>query len=400
MNELKSLEHATLKVPYEVFNKRYRNAQRVMDVEARAVGAVAGELDGAARAPTPTPTPTPAAGEITELLGGMVEKLTAMKRKASESINEELQAALVCKKRLEHLKEQAVTLTEPSTPQVRTSTTQWRRIRLERMLVDYFLRSGYYDAAAKLADARDLRSLTNVDIYCAAAEVEAELRARRTARVLQWCADNKSKLRKLNSTIEFKIRLQEFIELVRADRRLEAVKYAKKHLSQYEDGQLEDIQHCMGMLAFPNDTEVEPYASLLARGRWAALERQFRAEHARLLHPAPLPALPVALQLGLHALNTPQCYNAATQVAACPACAAPLNQLARTLPHAHVSHSRLVCRLSRAPLNEHNQPMALPNGQVYGEQALKEMMNEHGSIVCPKTNEVFCMKRVEKVYVM
>ncbi|KAI8423275.1 hypothetical protein MSG28_014301 [Choristoneura fumiferana] len=186
MNELKSLEHATLK--------------RVMDVEARAVGAVAGELDGAARAPTPTPTPTPAAGEITELLGGM-------------SINEELQAALVCKKRLEHLKEQAVTLTEPSTPQVR-------------------------------------------------------------------------------------------------------------------------------------------------------------------------------------------CYNAATQVAACPACAAPLNQLARTLPHAHVSHSRLVCRLSRAPLNEHNQPMALPNGQVYGEQALKEMMNEHGSIVCPKTNEVFCMKRVEKVYVM
>lgn len=50
--------------------------------------------------------------------------------------------------------------------------------------------------------------LSAADIYCAAAEVEAELRARRTARVLQWCADNKSKLRKLNSTIEFKIRLQ------------------------------------------------------------------------------------------------------------------------------------------------------------------------------------------------
>lgn len=50
-----------------MFNKRYRNAQRVMDVEARAVGAAAGELEGAARAPAPAST-----GEITDLLGGMV----------------------------------------------------------------------------------------------------------------------------------------------------------------------------------------------------------------------------------------------------------------------------------------------------------------------------------------
>ncbi|KAI8423274.1 hypothetical protein MSG28_014301 [Choristoneura fumiferana] len=280
MNELKSLEHATLK--------------RVMDVEARAVGAVAGELDGAARAPTPTPTPTPAAGEITELLGGM-------------SINEELQAALVCKKRLEHLKEQAVTLTEPSTPQVR-----------------------------------------------------------------------------------------EFIELVRADRRLEAVKYAKKHLSQYEDGH--------GARA-PAAPRAAARAARRAPAGAACAQHAISltcARHTRNLH-TQQPAISLTRALHLRhtrTQHTSRCYNAATQVAACPACAAPLNQLARTLPHAHVSHSRLVCRLSRAPLNEHNQPMALPNGQVYGEQALKEMMNEHGSIVCPKTNEVFCMKRVEKVYVM
>lgn len=42
-----------------------------------------------------------------------------MKRKASEAIAEEVQAAYVCKKRLEHLKEQAAALSEPSTPQVK-----------------------------------------------------------------------------------------------------------------------------------------------------------------------------------------------------------------------------------------------------------------------------------------
>ncbi|XP_061380029.1 E3 ubiquitin-protein transferase MAEA [Danaus plexippus] len=393
MNEIKSLEHATLKVPYEIFNKRYRNAQRVLDVEARQVATSVSDLDA-------TTKKGATVGEIDSLLGGMVEKLTTMKRKASEAITEEVQAAFVCKKRLEHLKEQAESLSDTSAPQAKTQINQWRKVRLDRMLVDYFLRNGYYESANKLADARELRDLTNVDIYAAASEVEYELSLRRTARCLQWCADNRSKLRKLNSTMEFKIRIQEFIELVREDRRLEAVRYAKKHFSTFEEGQLEDIQHCMGMLAFPKDTEVEPYQSLLGSWRWDALVAQFRWEHARLLHPARLPALPVALQLGLAALNTPQCYKDSTKVSTCPACAAPLNALARTLPHAHVSHSRLVCRLSRLPLNEHNQPMVLPNGQVYGEKALKEMMKEHGSIICPKTKEVFCMKRVEKVYVM
>ncbi|XP_026322860.1 E3 ubiquitin-protein transferase MAEA isoform X2 [Hyposmocoma kahamanoa] len=391
MNELKSLEHATLKVPYEIFNKRYRNAQRVLDIEARQVGNSLSEVDAASKKPV-------TAGEMDALLGGMVEKLTTMKRKASEAITEEVQAAGVCKKRLDHLKEQAQALTEPNSPQ--TTMNQWRKVRLDRMLVEYFLRNGYYNSANKLADAHGLRDLTNVDIYMPAAEVEAELLGRRTARCLQWCADNRSKLRKLNSTMEFKIRIQEFIELVREDRRLEAVRYAKKHFSTYEDGQLQDIQHCMGMLAFPKDTDVEPYKSLLDSARWTALVEQFRWEAARLLHPARMPALPAALQLGLQALNTPQCYNESTKVSACPACAPPLNSLAKTLPHAHCSHSRLVCRISRRPLDEHNQPMVLPNGQVYGEKALREMVKEHGTIICPKTKETFCMKRVEKVYVM
>ncbi|KAM3957992.1 E3 ubiquitin-protein transferase Katazuke [Aphomia sociella] len=393
MNELKSLEHATLKVPYEVFNKRYRNAQRVLDVEARQVGSAGYDLDNATKKPSVT------TGEIDTLLGGMVEKLTTMKRKASEAINEELQAAMVCKKRLEHLKEQAQAITEPSTPQVRTTLNQWRKVRLDRMLVDYFLRNGYYDSANKLADARSLRDLTNVDIYAAAAEVETELRQQRTARCLQWCSDNKSKLRKLNSNMEFKIRIQEFIELVREDKRLEAVRYAKKHFSSFEDGQLQDIQHCMGMLAFPKDTEVEPYRSLLSLCRWEALIRQFRWEHARLLHPQRLPALPITLQLGLAALNTPQCCSVRGRASGCPACQPPLHALARALPHAHCSHSRLLCRVTKLPLNEHNPPMVLPNGQVYGEKAINEMV-KLGSIVCPKTKEVFPIKSVEKVYVM
>lgn len=41
-----------------------------------------------------------------------------------------------------------------------------------------------------------------------AREVEQDLFNRDTGRCLQWCADNKSKLRKLKSSMEFKLRVQ------------------------------------------------------------------------------------------------------------------------------------------------------------------------------------------------
>lgn len=49
-------------------------------------------------------------------------------------------------------------------------------------------------------------------------------------------------------------------------------------------------------------------------------------------------------------------------------CQDSFNELAQPLPFAHCSQSRLVCAISGLPLNEHNLPMMLPNGYVYGEQ--------------------------------
>lgn len=99
-----------------------------------------------------------------------------------------------------------------------------------------------------------------------------------------------------------------------------------------------------------------------------------------------------------------------------------------------VFHSR---RVTGAPLNEHNVPMMLPNGQIFGqkviypsfvalmcfntrrrrfksvinmllflfrfrryEQALSQISKENGIIVCPKTNDLFVQPKIEKVYVM
>lgn len=104
-------------------------------------------------------------------------------------------------------------------------------------------------------------------------EVEKSLANHETSRCIGWCHDNRSKLRKLGSTMEFNLRVQEFIELVRADRRLDAVKHARKCFANYDDYQLQEIQCCMGQLAFPANLYLSPYKDLLDEKRYVVLLR-------------------------------------------------------------------------------------------------------------------------------
>ena len=63
-----------------------------------------------------------------------------------------------------------------------------------------------------------------------------------------------------------------------------------------------------------------------------------------------------------------QCYMEDTYNMQCPVCSKILNELAEPLPFSHHAQSQLICALSQDPINEHNPPLSLPNGYVYGER--------------------------------
>ncbi|GAB2286746.1 hypothetical protein Dimus_021141 [Dionaea muscipula] len=73
-----------------------------------------------------------------------------------------------------------------------------------------------------------------VDVFHEAKRVIAgfaTLHNKEVAPALAWCSENKSKLKKYKSKFEFQLRLQEFIELVRAENNLWAITYARKYLA-------------------------------------------------------------------------------------------------------------------------------------------------------------------------
>ncbi|XP_066253287.1 E3 ubiquitin-protein transferase MAEA [Euwallacea similis] len=396
MADVKSLEHPTLKVPYEILNKKFRTAQKTLDREVSHVQQGVTELEKCLQEPDVK------AINISNLLGGMVEKLQVLKRKAEESISEELTATSVCKRRLDHLKEHTVAVGNSSTASSGT-VNNWRRKRLDRMVVEYFLRNGFYNSAIKLAERSDIKEYTNIDIFLNSREVETSLASHETQKCLLWCHDNKSKLRKLKSTMEFNLRVQEFVELIRKDRRMEAIKHARKHFSSFEEEHLPTIQKVMALLVFSVEVTIAPYAALFDISRWDDLIEQFRQENYRLFQLSSQSVFTVTLQAGLSALKTPQCYAETNESKnpACPVCNEDLNKLADALPFSHCSQSKLYCHITGLPLNENNQPMMLPNGYIYGEQALALMAKENnGHVICPKTKELFPYKKVEKVFVM
>ncbi|KAJ3293588.1 GID complex subunit containing RING finger motif [Borealophlyctis nickersoniae] len=334
--------------------------------------------------------------EACKTLDGMVDRLRNLKRKLSDIKAEETYYVQRTKARLDHLAE--LTSIESSDS---AAYARWSKTRVDRILADYMLRKGYTQTAEKLAKESDIEALVDIELFARSRRVEDALQRHSCQECLQWCADNKSSLRKNNSTLEFNLRLQEYIELVRARKLKEAIDYARKHLTSWSDTHMKEIQQAMGLLAFSPDTSCESYRALYDSSRWAALITQFRTDNYSINSLTSQPLLRMTLQAGLSALKTPMCYQPENRNLNCPVCASDtFGVLAEKLPNAHHVNSCLVCRASGEMMNEDNPPLVLPNGYVYSAQALNEMAaKNNGTVKCARTGALYHISQTRKAYI-
>lgn len=135
----------------------------------------------------------------------------------------------------------------------------WADTRLDRWLVDYALRTGKPRTAASLAADRHIEHLVDIELFTDVRRIEQALARGSCTEALAWCAENKSALRKIKSTLEFSLRLQEYIELARARRTTAAIAYSRKHLVPWQDTHLAEIRTASALLAFKEGTKCGPY---------------------------------------------------------------------------------------------------------------------------------------------
>ncbi|KAB1218009.1 Macrophage erythroblast attacher [Morella rubra] len=378
LTESLKLEHQFLRVPFEHYKKTIRANHRVVEKEMSAVISVVSDAADA----------DVSKEDAVQQLSSLVSRLQGLKRKLEEESRTENLQAQRCRARLEHLESADA-----------ENLSDWNNTRLKRILVDYMLRMSYYDTAAKLAESSNIQDLVDIDVFEEGKKVIDALQNKEVAPALAWCADNKSRLKKSKSKLEFQLRLQEFIELVRAENSLRAITYARKYLAPWGATHMKELQRVMATLAFRSNTECATYKVLFESRQWDFLVEQFKQEFCRLYGMTLEPLLTIYLQAGLSALKTPYCYE--------DDCTKedPLSQdsfrnLALPLPYSKQHHSKLVCYITKELMDTENPPQVLPNGYVYSTKALEEMARmNNGKITCPRTGLVCNSTDLVKAYI-
>ncbi|KAG2412670.1 hypothetical protein HFD88_010227 [Aspergillus terreus] len=387
------LDQPLLRLPHELARRNFKSVQRLVEREKEYVLPALKETANASLSQSQTPDQTLAA------LDAMISRMQGLKRKMENLQQEEKKIHAQSRKRIQHLE---CLHHIPSLADVKYD--QWSRIRLDRLIVDQMLRSGYTESAQQLAQEKDIEDLVDLNVFIQCQRIAESLRRGETKDALQWCNENKAALRK--SQVEFELRLQQYIEMIRTGDKgklVEARAHARKYLTPFIETQSAEIHRAAGLLAFPKDTKAEPYKSMYAPERWHHLSDLFVRTHHELLSLPSWPLLHIALSAGLSALKTPSCHSAytspssnslSTTTSVCPICSTELNELARNMPYAHHTKSYV-----------ESDPIVLPNGRIYGQQRLLEMSKkvgcvEAGKVKDPTTGEVFDESEMKKVYIM
>lgn len=238
----------------------------------------------------------------------------------------------------------------------------WSDVRLHRMITDWLLRRGYIESAQAFVESLGIEAHTDLPVFKELFAIRASLIPAADSGVkpsctiaLAWCLENKVALRRFKSTLEFDLRMQEFIDLckIRTSESLsQAIAYSRKHLlplhkvaidalakskalnragEKPAGGQVEGTQaagednedetteravnekicervsRMMGLLAVgPGGWAYEEFYSST---RYSRLYESLLSAALHIYSLPPQPLLHIALSAGLSSLKVPACYG-------------------------------------------------------------------------------------------
>ncbi|KAI0739068.1 CTLH/CRA C-terminal to lish motif domain-containing protein [Daedaleopsis nitida] len=373
-------EQPFARVPYENYRKVFRTSQKNIEKEMGAVQNTANEL-------AKKDISDSDADATVKAIEGMISRVEGLKRKLSDMQESAGTPTLnVIRERLQHLAT-VEEIESANSPEF----TRWADVRLDRWLVDWSLRNGKEKTARMVAAQKGIEKLVDIDLFSDIRRIEDALNRKSCTEALAWCSENKAALRKLKNTLEFDLRLQEYIELARSRKTVEAIAYSKKYLLSWNETHYNQIVQAAALLCYPPTTTCGPYKRLYDPSRWASLIQSFRLAIYHLSTLPTEPLLHLAMYAGMASLKLPACYSHETRNVDCPVCNPELGQLAKEVPFSHHVNSTIVCRITGKIMDADNMPLAFPNGQVYSKEALEEMAARNdGYVTDPRDPEERC----------
>ena len=311
------------------------------------------------------------------LVDGMLDELRTLRSEAQRSSLSERRRIQNAQARAEF----AACRPAPDRAWVDSDALVWYKRWLDISIAEYVLKDGAAPAMPMLVREAQLGDFVDEEVHRKSQAVVERLLARDCGPALEWCAENASRLRRLDSSLVFQLRLQQFIELVRLRQQPDALSFARERLGVFagEPNYAHDYQIAMATLAMPEPEEsgVPEYAALFSPQRWQGLADQFQQDLRRAYGMHANGMLEVNVKAGLCALKTRACGSQAPgngRSAQCPMCTPLGEALGKQLPYPLRPRSSLICPVTQQLMNEDNPPMMLPGGQVCSMRALRMLL--------------------------
>jgi len=345
MPEQLALEGNLLRVAHEQLRREVRSGATGVEKELRGL-----------KQQSPDDGDEPR-GDADRQVQELEERLRGYKRRLVGATEAEAAHVRRCKARVDHLVGSGYCRGggEAPTPEEEQAFVQ---ARVDRAVAEHMVRQGCGRSAARLMADAGIGDLVDAELIDAARRMRTELRAGDAGRALAWCAKQRSALKKLGSDLEFQLRLQEYVRMVRRRELRDAIAYARDHLRLGRSSpaaQRRQLLQAMALLALREDLTgkdelPEPYRALCSDERWVELDDKLGGALAATQSLPPTPLLHSLMESGLSALKTPGWEISAEQSrgqaqyfcqSQSPFTSAPIRQLAAAVPLA--SHSDTRC---------------------------------------------------------
>lgn len=247
--------------------------------------------------------------------------------------------------------------------------------KINRDVISCLFSKRMYGTAEKLASNLGLESICMMEreLYRELQGIQDSLRSQSCAKALEWAANHRAGLQKIHSDLEFQLIFQQFIELIKKEKSLEALVYLRSTSKHFQPENYSSIMKAMGCLILGENIGKrnysqfkEKYEIYFKESRWIQIMEQFNKDYSKIVGIKASSSLEVFLSAGIATFQTPFCSeNTESRNESCPTCNKWMQQISANIPATQKSVSTLICRITGEPINENNPAVALPNSEVY-----------------------------------
>ena len=394
---VRKFESSFIRVPFEQFRRAFRLEMKIAEKDLPGLEALFKKhmSNGSGGEKVPD-----------NVMKGLKDRSRALEEKMKKYRGESLKFRERFMRRVRWVEEQA------TNGNYRT----WYSSRLIRLIGDFLIRSGDMETVREMGEGRpELIADFDLELEEIRNEIRVSLKGKCLNASLQWCADHRNNLKRIGSDFEFKLRRQEFIELLRSDDISGALKASQKHFPAWLETNYKEIREVLALICWLpligkkmkmiwSNGLMKKYEELLGLSQWSRLEEQFESDFVSVYQIDKGCQLIKTVRTGLSVLKTRQCSKSGGEGnegcfnSQCPACSGPLRDLARELPYGHFETTKIRCRITGKLMGADDPPMALPNGQVFSEGGLRHLANGGTSVKCPVTLQTFLFSEARKCF--